>query len=83
MLDGPTQTLTIQGNAQLMKAAKFAELIVAVRNGQPVRLKDVADVQDSFQSVKTAGTYNGERSTCTVLASGWRCTSSTMERSPL
>ncbi|OFA00255.1 efflux RND transporter permease subunit [Duganella sp. HH101] len=62
ILDGPSQTLTIQGNAQLMKASEFAELIVAQRNGQPVRLKDVATVEDSFQSVKTAGSYNGERS---------------------
>ncbi|NRR32963.1 efflux RND transporter permease subunit [Oxalobacteraceae bacterium] len=62
VLDGPTQTLTIQGNAQLMKAAEFAELIVASRNGEPVRLKDVATVEDSYQSVKTAGSYNGERS---------------------
>ncbi|MYM41618.1 efflux RND transporter permease subunit [Duganella qianjiadongensis] len=62
ILDGPSQTLTIQGNAQMMKAAEFAELIIAQRNGQPVRLKDVATVEDSFQSVKTAGSYNGERS---------------------
>ena len=62
ILDGPRQTLTIQGNAQLMKAADYAELIVASRNGQPVRLKDVASVEDSYQSVKTAGSYNGERS---------------------
>jgi HAE1 family hydrophobic/amphiphilic exporter-1 len=62
VLDGPTQTLTIQGNPQLMKASEFADLIVAVRNGEPVRLKDVATVEDSFQSVKAAGSYNGERS---------------------
>jgi HAE1 family hydrophobic/amphiphilic exporter-1 len=62
ILDGPSQTLTIQGNPQLMKASEFADLIVAVRNGEPVRLKDVATVEDSFQSVKAAGSYNGERS---------------------
>ena len=62
ILDGPSQTLTITGNAQLMKAADYADLIIAQRNGQPVRLKDVADVQDSFQSTKAAGSYNGERS---------------------
>ena len=62
ILDGPSQTLTIQGNPQLMKASEFADLIVATRNGDPVRLKDVATVEDSFQSVKTAGSYNGERS---------------------
>ena len=45
-----------------MKASEFADLIVATRNGDPVRLKDVATVEDSYQSVKTAGSYNGERS---------------------
>ncbi|NHZ88215.1 MMPL family transporter [Massilia sp. CCM 8733] len=62
VLDGPSQTMTIQGNAQLMNAAAFADLIVATRNGEPVRLKDVASVEDSYQSVKAAGSYNGERS---------------------
>jgi HAE1 family hydrophobic/amphiphilic exporter-1 len=62
VLDGPSQTLTIQGNAQLMNAAAFSDLIVATRNGEPVRLKDVATVEDSYQSVKAAGSYNGERS---------------------
>ena len=62
ILDGPSQTLTIQGNPQMMKAADFAELIVASRNGQPVRLKDVAEVEDSFQSIKAVGSFNGERS---------------------
>jgi HAE1 family hydrophobic/amphiphilic exporter-1 len=62
ILDGPHQSLTIQGSGQMMKAADFAELIVATRNGQPVRLKDVAQVEDSYQSVKAYGSYNGERS---------------------
>ena len=62
VIDGPSQTMTIQGNPQLMNAAAFSELIVATRNGQPVRLRDVAVVEDSYQSVKAAGSYNGERS---------------------
>jgi HAE1 family hydrophobic/amphiphilic exporter-1 len=62
ILDGPTQALTIQGGGQLMKAADFANLIVATREGLPVRLKDIADVQDSYQSVKAMGSLNGERS---------------------
>jgi len=61
VLDGPQQTLTIQGPPQMMKAADFAELIVATRDGQPVRLKDVATVEDSYQSTKAYGAYNGER----------------------
>ncbi len=62
ILDGPNQTLTIQGNPQMMKAAEFAEIIVAIRNGDPVRLKDVATVEDSYLSVKSAASLNGERS---------------------
>ncbi|MBC7453573.1 MAG: efflux RND transporter permease subunit, partial [Massilia sp.] len=67
IIDGPSQTMTIQGNAQLMNAAAFSELIVATRNGESVRLKDVATVEDSYQSVKAAGTYNGERAIVLLL----------------
>ena len=62
VLDGPRQTLTIQANAQLKNAAEFSEIIVATRNGAPVRLSEVATVEDSYESVKTSASYNGERS---------------------
>ena len=61
-LEGPAQTLTLQANRQLRNAAEFAELIVSNRNGNPVRLKDVALVEDSYETVKTAATFNGESS---------------------
>jgi HAE1 family hydrophobic/amphiphilic exporter-1 len=61
-LEGPSQTLTLQANRQLRNAAEFAELIVSNRNGNPVRLRDVALVEDSFETVKTAATFNGENS---------------------
>ena len=67
IIDGPSQTMTIQGNAQLMNAAAFSELIVATRNSEPVRLKDVATVEDSYQSVKASGAYNGERAIVLLL----------------
>ncbi len=62
ILDGPTQSLTIQGGGQLMRAKDFAGLIVATRDGLPVRLRDIAEVEDSYQSVKATGSLNGERS---------------------
>ncbi|TFW21079.1 efflux RND transporter permease subunit [Massilia arenosa] len=62
VIDGPRQTLTIQGNAQLMNAAQFKDIIVATRNNEPVRLRDVATVEDSYLSVKAYSSYNGERS---------------------
>ncbi|MDO8465262.1 MAG: efflux RND transporter permease subunit [Gallionella sp.] len=61
-LDGPRQTLIIQANRQLRDAAAFAGLIVATApGGSPVRLSDVAVVEDSVESVKTASWANGER----------------------
>ncbi|SFM76863.1 efflux RND transporter permease subunit [Variovorax sp. OV329] len=62
VLDGPRQTLTIQANQQLLKADEFKRLIVGQRNGAPVRLDEVATVEDSYESVKTASSYNGQRS---------------------
>ena len=61
-LEGPQQTLTLQANRQLRNAAEFAELIVSNRNGLPVRLRDVAQVEDSFETVKTYATFDGETS---------------------
>ncbi|MEJ8846720.1 efflux RND transporter permease subunit [Variovorax rhizosphaerae] len=60
VLDGPRQTLTIQANEQMLKAADFARVIVGQRNGAPVRLDEVATVEDSFESVKTGSAYNGK-----------------------
>jgi hydrophobic/amphiphilic exporter-1 (mainly G- bacteria), HAE1 family len=59
-LDGPKQTLTLQANKQLRNAAEFGELIVSNRSGNPVRLRDVALVEDSFETVKTSASVNGE-----------------------
>jgi hydrophobic/amphiphilic exporter-1 (mainly G- bacteria), HAE1 family len=61
-LDGPRQTLTIVANRQLASAREFGNLIVATRNGAPIRLRDVADVQDSVETAKTFASFNGEPS---------------------
>ncbi len=61
-LEGARQSLTLLANKQLRNAAEFAELIVSTRGGNPVRLRDVANVEDSFESVRTAANFNGERS---------------------
>ncbi|HSW22128.1 MAG TPA: efflux RND transporter permease subunit, partial [Burkholderiaceae bacterium] len=62
VLDGPRQTLTVQANRQLTNAREFGNIIVANRGDAPIRLRDVADVQDSYETVKTASTFNGEPS---------------------
>jgi hydrophobic/amphiphilic exporter-1 (mainly G- bacteria), HAE1 family len=62
VLDGPRQTLTLQANEQLRNAKEFSDIIIASRNGAPVRLSEVATVEDSYESVRTSASYNGERS---------------------
>ncbi|MBW8893736.1 MAG: efflux RND transporter permease subunit, partial [Burkholderiales bacterium] len=62
VLDGERQTLTIQANRQLRSAREFGDIVVASRNGASVYLRDVADVQDSFETIKSFGSFQGERS---------------------
>ncbi len=62
VLDGPRQLLTIYANEQMVKASEYANLVIAQRNGLPIRLKDVAEVNESYESVKTSASFNGERS---------------------
>ena len=61
-LEGAKQTLTLQANRQLRNAAEFSDLIVSNRGGSPVRLRDVASVEDSYESVKSAASFNGQSS---------------------
>ena len=61
-LEGPRQLLTLQANKQLRNAAEFSELIVVSRGGVPVRLKDIAKVEDSVESNKTYANWFGEPS---------------------
>jgi len=61
-LEGSRQTLTLQANRQLRNAAEFGDLIVSSKGGSVVRLRDVAQVEDSFETVKTQANLNGETS---------------------
>ncbi len=56
-LSGPQSTATIQANGQLMEAKQFMPLIVAYRNGQPVRLQELGTVKDSVENDKVAAWY--------------------------
>jgi hydrophobic/amphiphilic exporter-1 (mainly G- bacteria), HAE1 family len=60
-LDGPHQGFTIEATGTLPHAADFRSIIVAYRNGAPVRLSDVATPVDSVENTKVAGWYNGRR----------------------
>ena len=59
-LDGAHSAFNIQSNGQLTDASLFRPLIVAYRNGAPVRLHEVATVADSVQDNRLAGWINGD-----------------------
>ncbi|WP_454016665.1 efflux RND transporter permease subunit [Azospirillum sp. Marseille-Q6669] len=60
-LSGARQQLVLAANPQLPDADAFRGLIVAYRNGAPVRLGDVANVLDSVENARTASWHNGTR----------------------
>jgi hydrophobe/amphiphile efflux-1 (HAE1) family protein len=53
VLEGAHQAVTIDTNDQIFDAAGFRKVIVAYKNGAPVRLGDIADVVDSVQNLRS------------------------------
>ncbi len=60
-------TADIVTNGQISKADEYKPLIVGYHNGLAVHLSDVADVQDSAQSIRTAGYLNGVPSVTVII----------------
>ena len=53
VLEGAHQAVTIDTNDQIFDAAGFRKVIVAYKNGAPIRLGDIADVIDSVQNLRS------------------------------
>ena len=61
ILWGTDKAYSVESEGQLTNAAGFGALVVAYRDGAPVRLADLGRVIDSVQNTKQASWYNGER----------------------
>jgi HAE1 family hydrophobic/amphiphilic exporter-1 len=61
-LYGDHRAFTLQANGQLTHASMYRPLIVAYRNGSPVRLEDVGKVFDSVQDNRVANWWNDTES---------------------
>jgi HAE1 family hydrophobic/amphiphilic exporter-1 len=59
---GPQQAFTVEANGQLMKAENYAPMIVAYRNGVPVRLEQLGKVFGGVQQDKNFAWFNNTRS---------------------
>ncbi len=57
----------IYSNDQATVAAEYRPLIIAWRNGAPVRLSDVAEVIDSTENIRNEGQANGKRSVLVII----------------
>jgi hydrophobe/amphiphile efflux-1 (HAE1) family protein len=57
-IEGAHQMVSLETNDQLFDAAAYGNLIVAYRNGAPVRLKDVGNVVDSVQNARVGAWFN-------------------------
>jgi hydrophobic/amphiphilic exporter-1 (mainly G- bacteria), HAE1 family len=60
-MSGRERIFTVLADGQLLNAASYAPMVIAYRNGNPVRLGDVARVYDGVEQDKTASWYQGMR----------------------
>ncbi len=61
-LGGPVQAQSIAANDQLTRAEFYRPLVLAYRNGAPIRLGDVATVIDGVENARVAAWTDGKRS---------------------
>jgi HAE1 family hydrophobic/amphiphilic exporter-1 len=58
---GVRQNTTITATAAMNKASEYRDVVVAYRNGAPIKLSEVANVVDSVENDKIASLFNNER----------------------
>ncbi|MGF6958877.1 multidrug efflux pump subunit AcrB [Paraburkholderia youngii] len=59
-IDVGDQRYVVTSNDQITHAAPYRDLVVAYRDGAPVKLRDVAQVRDSNENIRNAGLFNGK-----------------------
>ncbi len=66
-IEGNGMHWQIYANDQANRAADYLPLIISYKNGAAVRLSDVAEVSDSVQDLRNAGSANGKTSVLVIL----------------
>ena len=66
-LENSTTAWEIQTTDQLQSAEQYRPLILGYHNGAPVRLSDVADVQDSVEDLRGGGLANGKKAVLIIV----------------
>ena len=60
-ITGDRQNVTLTATAAMSRASEYRDVVIAYRNGAPVKLSDVARVIDSVENDKIASYFNNER----------------------
>ena len=60
-LNSPRQTYTLNTNDQLLKPDEYANIVVAYRNGAPVRIRDIGRAISAPENDLIAGWFNNQR----------------------
>jgi HAE1 family hydrophobic/amphiphilic exporter-1 len=58
-LYGQSRTYTVLASGQLVSAEQYRPVVIAYRNGRPVRLEEVANVYDGVENPRNGSWYNG------------------------
>ena len=61
VIDGPARALSVYANDQLTRASEYNDVILAWRNGAPVRVRDIGTAVDGPENARLAGWQNGKR----------------------
>src|SRR5438874_4079434 len=59
-IEGPDEVVALETNDQLFNAEAYGNIIIAYRNGAPVRIKDVGNALDSVQNVRVGAFFNNK-----------------------
>jgi multidrug efflux pump subunit AcrB len=66
-IDGEHQSFTIYDNDQLTRAAQYNDVVLAYRNGAPVRVRDIGRAIDGPENRLLAGWQNGKRGILLII----------------
>ena len=68
LLENTENRWQVDDNDQAKMAKDYRPLVLAYRNGNPIRLQDIAEVEDSVQDLRTLGLANGQRAILLIVS---------------
>ncbi|MET4067713.1 HAE1 family hydrophobic/amphiphilic exporter-1 [Bradyrhizobium sp. S3.2.6] len=66
-IDGTRRAYTVYANDQLLEATQWQDVIIAYRNGAPLRIRDIGEAVSGPEDMKTAAWADGKRGVFLVI----------------